>query len=286
MTKCKLNYWSEPTVVIWYLTKTCWQITSHLDTPAGLFLRTTPLVKLVDQIYSLNDCRLSGNSLRQTVHTHRASVPQAAKLLAALLRVAGVTACLAESNGSLPPGLWLTSPACWLPRTGISSGSLRSIIEYGLRSPLPLYKYSCLLTVSLPAALTPEDTVVLQQTLERLWWILLQMRPDGLSGAYGMRTVRDMPVRTITTTAGQANSIRPGTSSCQVDWKSATRKRRTTNASGEVAYAQSPSSRYDRRFVGIAISKMAEIYRVLQIKLNHLVWENVRMITALPTKRI
>ena len=49
---------------------------------------------------------LSGNSLRQTlrqtVHTHCA---QAAKLVAALLRVAEVTAGLAESNGSLPPGL-------------------------------------------------------------------------------------------------------------------------------------------------------------------------------------
>jgi len=48
---------------------------------------------------------VSGNSLRQTVHTHRASVHQAAKLVAALLRVAGVTSGLAESNGSLPPGL-------------------------------------------------------------------------------------------------------------------------------------------------------------------------------------
>jgi len=48
---------------------------------------------------------LSGNTLRQTVHTYRASVQQAAKLVAALLRVAGVTAGLAESNGSLPPGL-------------------------------------------------------------------------------------------------------------------------------------------------------------------------------------
>ena len=48
---------------------------------------------------------LSGNSLRQTVHTHRASVHQAAKLVAALLRVAGVTAGVTESNGSLPPGL-------------------------------------------------------------------------------------------------------------------------------------------------------------------------------------
>ena len=48
---------------------------------------------------------LSGNSLRQTAHTHRASVHQAAKLVSALLRVAGVTVDLAESNGSLPPGL-------------------------------------------------------------------------------------------------------------------------------------------------------------------------------------
>ena len=34
-----------------------------------------------------------------------ASVQQAAKLVAALLKVAGVTAGLAESNGSLPSGL-------------------------------------------------------------------------------------------------------------------------------------------------------------------------------------
>jgi len=47
-----------------------------------------------------------GNSLRQTVHTHRrASVHQTAKLVAALLRVAMVTAGLEESNGSLPLGL-------------------------------------------------------------------------------------------------------------------------------------------------------------------------------------
>ena len=44
-------------------------------------------------------------TLRQTVHTHCASVHQAAKLVAALLRVAGVTAGLAESNGRLPLGL-------------------------------------------------------------------------------------------------------------------------------------------------------------------------------------
>jgi len=64
---------------------------------------------------------LSGNSLRQTVHTHRASVHQAAKLVAALLRVARVSAGLAESNGS--------------------SGTLRSAIEYGLPSMGYLYLF-------------------------------------------------------------------------------------------------------------------------------------------------
>ena len=49
--------------------------------------------------------KMSGNSLRQTVHTHRASVHQAAKLVAALLRVVRVTTGLTDSNGSLPPGL-------------------------------------------------------------------------------------------------------------------------------------------------------------------------------------
>jgi len=48
---------------------------------------------------------LSDNSLRQTVHTHCASAHQAAKLVVALLRVARVTAGLAESSVSLPPGL-------------------------------------------------------------------------------------------------------------------------------------------------------------------------------------
>jgi len=48
---------------------------------------------------------LSGNSLRQTAHTQCASVHQATKLVATLLRVARATAGLAESNGSLPPGL-------------------------------------------------------------------------------------------------------------------------------------------------------------------------------------
>jgi len=42
---------------------------------------------------------LSGNSLRQIVYTNRACVHQAAKLIAAILRVARVTAGLVESNG-------------------------------------------------------------------------------------------------------------------------------------------------------------------------------------------
>jgi len=48
---------------------------------------------------------LLSNSLKQTVHIHHASVQQAAKLVAAFLRVVRVTAGLAESNGSIPPGL-------------------------------------------------------------------------------------------------------------------------------------------------------------------------------------
>ena len=45
---------------------------------------------------------MPGNSLRQTVHTHCAPVHQAAKIVAALLRV---TTGLAERNGSLGMGL-------------------------------------------------------------------------------------------------------------------------------------------------------------------------------------
>ena len=93
---------------------------------------------------------LSGNSLGQTDHTHCASVHQAAKLVAALLRAARVTAGLAKSNGSLPPGLWLTSTVGWLQRTGISFGTLRSVIDYGLPLPftpasqfLPLPPFFC-----------------------------------------------------------------------------------------------------------------------------------------------
>jgi len=91
--------------------------------------------------FKITAATLSGNSLRQTVHTHCASVHQAAKLVADLWRVARVTAGLAESNGSLLRGLWLTSPAGWLPRTRISSRTLRSAIKYGLPfSPFSIVK--------------------------------------------------------------------------------------------------------------------------------------------------
>jgi len=46
-----------------------------------------------------------GSRVVSVLDTHRASVRQSAKLVAALLKVVGVTAGLAESNGSLPPGL-------------------------------------------------------------------------------------------------------------------------------------------------------------------------------------
>jgi len=68
----------------------------------GLRLLGSRVVSMLD---SVAVATLSGNSLRQTVHTNRASVHQAVKLVAALLRVAWVTAGLVESNGSLPPGL-------------------------------------------------------------------------------------------------------------------------------------------------------------------------------------
>jgi len=52
-----------------------------------------------------NSVTLLHNAIFATVRTHRASVHQAVKLVAALLRVARVTAGLAQSSGSLPPGL-------------------------------------------------------------------------------------------------------------------------------------------------------------------------------------
>ena len=57
---------------------------------------------------------LSGNSLRQTVHTHHVPVYQAAKLVAAVLRLARVTAGLVKSSGSLPTAGFMTHVTCWL----------------------------------------------------------------------------------------------------------------------------------------------------------------------------
>ena len=55
------------------------------------------------------DTKGPGFKSQQTVHIYGASVHQAAKYVTALLRVARVTAGLAESNGSQPPGLWLVT---------------------------------------------------------------------------------------------------------------------------------------------------------------------------------
>jgi len=56
--------------------------------------------RVVSVLYSGAWARIAVAALRQTAHTHCASVHQAAKLVAALLRVARVTAGLAESNSS------------------------------------------------------------------------------------------------------------------------------------------------------------------------------------------
>ena len=45
-----------------------------------------------------------------------------------------VTADLVESNGSLPTGLWLMSPAGWLPRNRDQLRAPRSLIAYGTTS--------------------------------------------------------------------------------------------------------------------------------------------------------
>jgi len=50
------------------------------------------------------------------------------------------------------------SPAGWLPRTGISSGTLRSVIEYGL--PLPFYLLVRLDFVPSVSVRTPADKIL------------------------------------------------------------------------------------------------------------------------------
>jgi len=109
------------------------------------------------------------------------SVHQAAKLVAALLRVAGVTAGLAESSGSLLPGLWLTPPAGWLPRTGIGSGTLRSVIEYGL--PLPF----CCVGRSVAGGPVASLRLGVRWQAELLHWLATLHRPvDGWRSATGL----------------------------------------------------------------------------------------------------
>ena len=52
--------------------------------------------------------------------------------------------CLVESNDSLPPGLWLQSPGGWLPGTGISSGTLYTLVSsMGLSLPYLLILTRC-----------------------------------------------------------------------------------------------------------------------------------------------
>ena len=94
-----------------------WQVQIRTTSHTHVWKTTKGRVKFM-WLGSNRSVTLSGNSLRQTVHSHCASFHQAAKLVAALLRVVGVTAGLAESNGSLTPGLWLTSPAGWLQGPG------------------------------------------------------------------------------------------------------------------------------------------------------------------------
>jgi len=91
-------------------------------------------------------------------------------------RVAGVTAGLAEKNGSLPSGLWLTSPAGWLPRTRISSGTLRSVIEYRLflsyASTMVRCRYSSLVRII-------KSNWKLVQGLDAQWIVFPMNSPPG-----------------------------------------------------------------------------------------------------------
>ena len=64
--------------------------------------RIRPLEK---SILKVTQTEAAESDTYTTVHTHRASVHRAAKLVAARLRGARLTAGLTESNGSLPPGL-------------------------------------------------------------------------------------------------------------------------------------------------------------------------------------
>jgi len=82
----------------------------------------------------------------QVVYTHVPLSPSSRILVTANGRwcsAAGeVDTGLEESNGSLPPGLWLQSPASWLPRIRISSGSLRSFGVWDYLYPAYFSRYN------------------------------------------------------------------------------------------------------------------------------------------------
>ena len=81
-----------------------WDIEPQLSQPMKQHCLQNPGLRRRRARVQIAAATLSGNSLRQTDDAHRASVHQAAKLVAALLRVAWVTAGLAESNSSHTAG--------------------------------------------------------------------------------------------------------------------------------------------------------------------------------------
>ena len=72
------------------------------------------------KIYQNIHCYACLSILKNHIYLHLcASVTKQCNLVPdkGVISLAGkVTAGLVESKGSLPPGLWLMSPACWLPR--------------------------------------------------------------------------------------------------------------------------------------------------------------------------
>ena len=147
---CAINLATSLTVLNYYslLLLTEWCTTTVMWHRWILYTRQTDLFRgkyswtgwLGGRVVSVLDSGAEGPRFKS--HPRRCQVTVLGKLLtpimplvAALLRVVGVTSGLVESNHSLPTGVWLTSPACWLSRTGISYGTLRSVLEYG--QPLP-----------------------------------------------------------------------------------------------------------------------------------------------------
>ena len=86
-----------------------------------------------------------------------------------------VTAGLTESNGSLPPGLCIRSPAGWLPRTGISSGTLRSF---------PVWHYLHVLTLQAPLRRARSVTCFCFQLFSCFRSFRVPVLPASLSAQY------------------------------------------------------------------------------------------------------